>query len=177
MARRYKRRPYQNRRGRRRRRSQASYRHGLIEAIGASLPGQFFSRWASAAAKWSPLRLFWMAILMAWSAEQTLQARFEETREVVRSLFPKWRLGKSYTGWYEAQLKWLTPLQPALSKRLRQQLQRTAGQHWQQPGNAGRRNGLKQNKPPRSGRRCMAPMAPHIKTSSTQVPDAHPHCT
>jgi len=107
----------------------------LIEAIGASLPGQFFSRWCvTAGSKWSPLRLFWMAILMAWSAEQTLQARFEETREVVQSLFPKWRLGKTYTGWYEAQWKWLTPLQPALSKRLRQQLQKNAGRHWQREG-------------------------------------------
>src|SRR5258706_163258 len=97
-----------------------SYPHGLRDAIGKWLPGQFFSRWPVAGSRWSPLRVFWMAILMAWSAEQTLQARFAETRQVVRSLFPKWPLGKSYTGWYQAQLKWLTPLQPALSQRLRQ---------------------------------------------------------
>jgi hypothetical protein len=77
----------------------------LKDAIGKLLPGQFFSRWPVLGSKWSPLRLFWMAILMTWSAEQTLQGRFEATRQVVRSLFPKWTLGKSYTGWYEAQLK------------------------------------------------------------------------
>ena len=131
MARQHRKRPYQSRQGRRQRRTQASYRHGLKDAIGKLLPGPFFSRWRSAGSKWSPLRVFWVAILMVWSAEQTLQTRFEETREAARSLFPKWTLGKSYTGWYEAQLKWLTPLRPALGKRLRQQLQTMAGRHWQ----------------------------------------------
>lgn len=134
MARRCRKRQDKSRQARRQRRSPAWYRHGLKDAIGKWLPGQFFSRWAVAGSRWSPLRVFWVAILMAWSAEQTLQARFEETRQVVRSLFPKWPLGKSYTGWYQAQLQWLTPLQPALSKRLRQQLQRTAGRHWQREG-------------------------------------------
>jgi hypothetical protein len=106
----------------------------LKDAIGKLLPGPFFSRWRSAGSKWSPLRVFWVAILMAWSAEQTLQTRFEETREVVRSLFPKWALGKSYTGWYEAQLKWLRPLRPALGKRLRQQLRARAGRRWRREG-------------------------------------------
>jgi hypothetical protein len=134
MARQHRKRPYQSRKRRRQRRTQASYRHGLKEAIGKLLPGPFFSRWRSAGSKWSPLRVFWVAILMVWSAEQTLQTRFEETREAARSLFPKWTLGKSYTGWYEAQLKWLTPLRPALGKRLRQQLRTRAGRHWQREG-------------------------------------------
>jgi len=117
------------------RKAKASYRHGLKEAIEKWFPGQFFSHWrVTAGSKWSPQRLFWLAVLMVWSAEQTLRARFEEKRDLVGSLFPKWSLGKSYTGWYEAQLKWLTPLRPALSKRLRQQMQRIAGRHWQREG-------------------------------------------
>ena len=134
MARPQRKHPAQRRKERRQRRTQASYRHGLKDAIGKLLPGPFFSRWRVAGSKWSPLRVFWMAILMVWSAEQTLQARFEETREVVRSLFPKWPLGKTYTGWYEAQRKWLTPLRPALGQRLRRQLQTKAGRHWQREG-------------------------------------------
>jgi hypothetical protein len=134
MARQERKRTTRSRKARRRCRTQASYRHGLKDAIGKLLPGQFFSRWRSAGSKWSPLRVFWVAILMVWSAEQTLQTRFEETREVVRSLFPKWTLGKSYTGWYEAQLKWLAPLRPALGKRLRQQLRTKAGRHWRREG-------------------------------------------
>ena len=92
MARRRRKRHAQKRKTRK---TKASYRHGLKEAIGKLLPGQFFSRWpVVAGSKWSPQRVFWVALLMVWSAEQTLQARFEETRDVVRSLFPKWSLGK-----------------------------------------------------------------------------------
>src|SRR5712692_103170 len=134
MARQRNKRRNQNRQARQRRRTWASYRHGLQDAIAKLLPGQFFSRWPVAGSKWSPLRVFWIAMLMVWSAEQSLEARFEETREVVRSLFPKWSLGKSYTGWYQAQLKWLTPLRPALGKRLRQQLHKRAGRHWLREG-------------------------------------------
>jgi hypothetical protein len=113
----------------------ASYRHGLKDAIGKWLPGQFFSRWpVTAGVRWSAHRVFWLAMLMAWSAEQTLQARFEATRQVLRSIFPKWSLGKTYTGWYQAQLKWITPLQPALTLRLQQQLQAVAKQHWHREG-------------------------------------------
>jgi hypothetical protein len=118
-----------------RRKSTASYRPGLKDAIAKWFPGQFFSRWpVSAGSKWSPLRLFWIAIVMVWSAEQTLQARFDASRTVLRSLFPKWPLGKSYTGWYDAQLKWIGPLRPALSKRLQQQMQFSAGKYWQREG-------------------------------------------
>jgi hypothetical protein len=134
MAQQRRRRRNQDRKARRWRRTGASYRHGLKDAIGKLLPGQFFSRWSVAGSKWSPLRVFWVAMLMVWSAERSLAARFEETREVVRSLFPKWSLGKSYTGWYQAQLQWLTPLRPALGKRLRQQLQKRARRHWLREG-------------------------------------------
>jgi len=75
-----------------------------------------------------------MAILIVWSAEQTLQTRFDATRDVLQSLFPKWPLGKTYTGWYEAQLKWLTPLGPAVAKRLRRQTRRVAAGHWTREG-------------------------------------------
>jgi hypothetical protein len=88
----------------------------------------------TAGSKWSPQRIFWMAILMVWSAEQTLQARFEATRQVLRSLFPKWSVGKSYTGWYEAQLKWITPLGSTLTRRFQEQMQTKAGRHWQREG-------------------------------------------
>src|ERR1700751_5279680 len=88
MARRRTKKRPQRRRGRQ---SGLSYRHGLKEAIAKWLPGQFFSQWrVGRGVKWSALRLFWMAPLMAWSAEQTLQARFDATRDVLRALFPKW---------------------------------------------------------------------------------------
>src|SRR5438477_89961 len=45
MTRQSRKRPYQSRKARRQRRTQASYRHGLKDAIGKLLPGPFFSRW------------------------------------------------------------------------------------------------------------------------------------
>lgn len=138
MARRSRRKRSRSRKTRRTQKARTrrvSYRHGLQEAIGKWLPGQFFSHWpVVAGSKWSPQRLFWLAILMTWSAEQTLQSRFAASRDVVRALFPKWPLGKSYTGWYEAQLQWLVPLRSALSRRLRQQMQGMAGRYWQREG-------------------------------------------
>ena len=123
------------RQARRRTRRKVSYRPGLKEAIGKWLPGQFFSRWrVTGGSAWRPQRLFWMALLMVWSAEQTLEARFAAGRQVLRCLFPKWSVGKSYTGWYEAQLKWIAPLKPALAKRLQEQMQTLGGRHQQREG-------------------------------------------
>lgn len=112
-----------------------AYQPGLIDAIGKFLPGQFFSRWAVLVGTvWTPQRLVWLAILMVWSAEQTLDARFTAMRQVLRSLFPKWPLGKTYTGWYEAQARWLERLRPALTKRLQQQQRQAAGRWWLREG-------------------------------------------
>ncbi len=112
-----------------------AYRYGLCDAIAKWLPSQFFSHWpVLGGVLWTPMRLCWMALVMVWSAEQTLQARFEATREVLHEVHAKWRLGKSYTGWYEAQLKWIEPLRPALAKRLQQQMQLMAGRRWLREG-------------------------------------------
>ena len=39
-----------------------------------------------------------MALLLAWSAEQTLAERFDAAGDLLSALFPHWRLGRSYTG-------------------------------------------------------------------------------
>ena len=115
-----------SRKAARRQRHQNATRHGLIEAVGKWLPGQFFSRWKVVrGSKWSPHRVLWIAILMMWSAEQTLVERFDDARRTVRGLFPKWPLGTSYTGWYEAQAKWINKLRPALIKRLQEQMRQS----------------------------------------------------
>jgi hypothetical protein len=75
-----------------------------------------------------------MAVLMAWSAEQTLSERFDAVGDVLRALFPHWRLGRTYTGWYEALALWSRPLQPALPKRLRRQMRAFAGRQWRREG-------------------------------------------
>jgi hypothetical protein len=133
-ANRRRRRQYPTGKGRRRK-TTTSYRPGLKEAIAKWLPSQFFSRWpVIGGSKWTPLRLVWMAILMVLCVEQTLQSRFDGSRAVLRSLFPKWSLGRSYTGWYDAQLKWIHSVAPALSRRLQRQMQSVAGRHWRREG-------------------------------------------
>jgi hypothetical protein len=134
-SRRFKSKTGKRRRQRRKGKSQTWYRHGLQEAIGKFFPSTFFSRWPLIGGlKWSPQRVFWTALLMVWCVEQTLEARFAATRQIVRSLFPKWSLGTTYTGWYQAQLKWLAVMRPAVTKRLQQQMQQRAGRHWQREG-------------------------------------------
>ncbi len=108
----------------------SSYRNGLTEALRLWFPGQFFSRWPlSAGLCWTPQRLFYLGILLAWSAEQTLGERFDAGVALLRTLFPHWCLGTTYTGWYEAQARWLDGLQPVIAARLRRQVQDAAGRH------------------------------------------------
>ena len=111
------------------------YRADLVEAIRKYLPAQCFARWRlPRGLTWTPQRIAWMALLMAFSAEQTLAERFEAVRDVLREAFPHWRLGATYTGWSEAQARWVEPLRPALSRRLRQQVRALAGRHWTRRG-------------------------------------------
>lgn len=118
-----------------RRPRKSSYRADLPQAIREFLPPQWFSQWPLIRGiLWTPQRIVWMALLMCWSAENALTDRFDEARDVLKSLFPHWLLGLTYTGWYEAQAHWITPLQPAIAKRLRQHMQQRAGRFWTREG-------------------------------------------
>lgn len=112
-----------------------SYRQGLTAAIRTWLPHGFFGRWALRhGLRWTPQRLVWLALLMAWSAEQTLAERFEGAADLLRVLFPWWRLGRTYTGFSQALAAWDDALRPALAQRLRRRLQTLAGRHWTRQG-------------------------------------------
>ena len=96
----------------------------LVEAVQLYIPVPFFAQWAlRRGLLWTPQRLFWVALLMAWSAEQTLTERFDAARDWLQTLFPRWCLGASYSGWLAALAKWDQPLRSALAKRLRRQMQ------------------------------------------------------
>lgn len=111
------------------------YRDRIVDAIRVCFPWQFFAQWqVLAGLTWTPQRLFWMAILMTWSAEQTLADRFEATRDLLKGMFPKWSLGKSYTGWQRAQAQWLTVLKAALCRRLQKQMRQCARRYWTRQG-------------------------------------------
>ncbi len=89
----------------------SSYRPSLVEAIRTWLPAAFFSRWPlRRGLLWAPQRLVWVALLMAWSAEQTLAERFAAALELLAALFPRWRRKGGYTGWAAALQAWSDPL-------------------------------------------------------------------
>jgi len=119
----------------RKRKTRTSYRETLVAAIRDWFPAQFFGQWKlRAGLLWTPQRVMWIALLMVFSAEQTLGDRFAVVADVAKTLFPRWRLGESYTGWYEAQAKWILPLRLAVAKRLRQQMQARSGPYWTRHG-------------------------------------------
>jgi hypothetical protein len=111
--------------------------HGgsLVEAVQRWFPTQFFAHWSlRGGLLWTPQRLFRVALLLAYSAEQTLGERFAAARDWLGARFPRWRLGGSYTGWYEALARWDCVLQPAVAKRLRRQRRGFADRHWTRAG-------------------------------------------
>jgi hypothetical protein len=113
----------------------SSYRQALVVAIRQWLPATFFAQWSlRAGLLWTPQRLAWLALLMAWSAEQTLADRFRDGTDVLAALFPRWRLGGTYGGWCAALQAWSGPLRPAVAKRLRRQMRDFAGRHWLRQG-------------------------------------------
>ena len=112
-----------------------SYRRLLGDAIRKVFPAQLFSQWSlRQGLSWTPQRLVWVALLIAWSAEQTLADRFEAAGELVQLLFPRWRLGTTFTGFCQALAHWSPRLQPLLAKRLRRQLAACAGPYWTREG-------------------------------------------
>lgn len=114
----------------------SSQPHSLVKAIRKFFPSQFFShiKTSRRTTLWLPQRIVFFALLMMWDAEKTLGDRFAAARDVLRCLFPKWRLGTDYQGWCDAQLLYIDTIQPALAKRLREQLRQFAGKHWLREG-------------------------------------------
>jgi hypothetical protein len=100
----------------------------LVESVRDIFPSRFFSRWAvREGTQWTPQRLVWAALLMFWDAEQRLGDSFAMARQTLRQLFPKWSLGKTYTGWSKAMAAWWPKMQPAVARRLRRQMEAQAG--------------------------------------------------
>lgn len=79
---------------------------------------------------WTPQRLSWVGLLMAWDEGQTLDARFEHARRATRDLHPHWRLGASYCGFTKALVRTSPTLTEALKRRFRRRMRAMAGARW-----------------------------------------------
>ena len=96
------------------------YRRGSIDAIRIRPPWQFFARRKpTRGPRWTPQRPFRAALLMAWSAEQTLGERFTAVRDPLHTSFPQWRPGATSTGRYEARARRLERPRPAPRRAIR----------------------------------------------------------
>jgi hypothetical protein len=94
-----------------------------------------FCRWPTGKYPvWTPQRVAWMGILMAWDAVNTLAGRFENIRSLLKGLFPRWRIGTSYNGFHDALMVHSVELVPAIVGRLRQFMQEMAGRFWLREG-------------------------------------------
>jgi hypothetical protein len=108
-----------------------SYLQQLGQAIGEFLPSHSFNRIpVGRATHWKPLRLVWVALLMAWDEGQTLGTRWDHACEAVTKLHPQWRLGESYSGFSQALIRHSARLIPALIKRLQVAMKAVAGCYW-----------------------------------------------
>lgn len=111
----------------------------LSGAVGAGYAGvcsqQLFSHLPIRSnLQWTPQRLAWLAVLMAWDEGQTLEARWEHARQAAGQFHGHWRLGRSYTGFVQALVRHSPRLGGALKYRFQRQLQQLAGKFWRRQG-------------------------------------------
>lgn len=81
-----------------------SYRRELIDAIQTVFPPQFFSRFsAHGNAEWTAQKVFWMSIVMSWQAKAPVHEQFEYARDVLKEVFPRWKVPKSLSRFLEVR--------------------------------------------------------------------------
>jgi hypothetical protein len=82
-----------------------------------------FSQWpVREGTRWTPQRLAWTTLLMAWDEGATMQARFQHATEVGHELHPHWQLGQSYGGFTAALTDHSAALVPSIVRRFQQQM-------------------------------------------------------
>jgi len=75
-----------------------------------------------------------MAVLMSWNEMPTLTERFAAVGQQLHALYPRWRLGTSYSGWSSALQEWSGKLFPAIVLRLRERMKAVASDYQRRQG-------------------------------------------
>jgi len=92
--------------------------------------GSVFSRLAVRGnVDWTPQRLTWSGLMMAWSETPQLVERFAAVRACLHEACPHWKLGASYDGYVQAQQREAARLIPAVTRKLRQHMQAFPEEH------------------------------------------------
>jgi hypothetical protein len=71
---------------------------------------------------------------MSWEATKKLTERFNVVRDELHALFPRWRVGSSYTGWSEALQAYSSEVLAAVTRRFRRLMEQTARTYWLREG-------------------------------------------
>jgi Transposase DDE domain len=84
---------------------------------------RIFSQWpVREGTEWTPQRLAWINLLMAWSDGQTLSSRFQFVSNTAQDWHPHWKLGRSYSGFAQASVSKSPKILEALKRRFRAQM-------------------------------------------------------
>ena len=95
----------------------ASYAEQLKVAMQAFVPSSFSHLPVRGSVCWTPQRLTWIGMLMAWGEGPTLATRWEQACHLARSLHTHWQLGQSFTGFTNALVRESPTLVQALKQR------------------------------------------------------------
>jgi hypothetical protein len=80
---------------------------------------------------WTPQRLAWLGVLMAWDEGQTLGARWDHAQTAAKDLHRHWQLGASYSGFAAALVRETPRLLGPLKQRFRRAMQALPGRAWE----------------------------------------------
>lgn len=87
---------------------------------------RIFSRWpVRNGVQWTPQRLAWVSLLMAWGEAQTLTARFEQACEFAHEQHRHWKLGRSYSGFAHALVDKSPEIVCGLKRRFRRMMEQS----------------------------------------------------
>lgn len=84
--------------------------------------------------QWTPQRIAWTALSMAWDDGSTMQARFRHACQLGHNLHRHWQLGDSYSGFIAALGKWSPEVVSGIVRRFQQQMRTMAGSRWRVRG-------------------------------------------
>ncbi len=94
-----------------------------------SFARKLFSRWKlRRGTGWTPQRIAWCALLLAWQESPCRTRQFDEARQFLADRTRWRRLPTSYTGFAAALVRWQTPLAKAIWSRLRRTIAEQAGE-------------------------------------------------
>jgi hypothetical protein len=110
------------------------YRQKLLKTISSLIPPEVVKGVGGKANCWVGWRLMLMALLMAWHGGKSLAEKFDGSRLVLREMFPRTRLGKTYQGFIKALLLNSYPLLDCMGEHLRAVQPTLVGDYWRVNG-------------------------------------------